>query len=311
LTGLLLAALAGYGVALCYTAVAFGWRGLAPGPAGVRAAATPGQGRERSPAPRSARARLVLRAGDWLTQAGIGDVRPGEFAAVLAALFGVGLASGLLLFGALVPALVLGGFGASFPVASYRRRRLRRRQQAQESWPRLIEEIRILTSSAGRSIPQALFDTGRSGPVELRPAFAAAQREWMLSTDFAATLAVLKAQMADPTADAACETLLIAHELGGTDLDRRLDALAEDRRADTEGRKDALAKQAGVRFARSFVLVVPLGMAVVGLSVGTGRAAYETPGGQLVVVIALGLVVACWAWAGQIMRLPGEPRVLR
>ena len=81
----------------------------------------------------------------------------------------------------------MGGFTATFPVASYRRRRAARRQHAEEAWPRLIEEIRILTSSAGRSIPQALFEVGGSGPVELRPAFAAAQREWLLSTDFART----------------------------------------------------------------------------------------------------------------------------
>ena len=246
-----------------------------------------------------------------MTQAGLGDVGPTEFWTVIAALFVAGAAGGLLLFGGVVPALIVGGFAATFPVASYRRRRAARRQQAEEAWPRLIEEIRILTSSAGRSIPQALFEVGGTGPVELRPAFAAAQREWLLSTDFARTLAVLKDQLADPTADAACETLLIAHELGGSDLDQRLQDLADDRRADTQGRKDAVAKQAGVRFARRFVLVVPIGMAVVGLSVGSGRAAYETAWGQLIVVVGLALVVACWLWAGRIMRLPDERRVLR
>ena len=139
----------------------------------------------------------------------------------------------------------------------------------------MIEEIRLLTSSLGRSIPQALFEVGRRCPEELRPAFEAAHREWLLSTDFARTVDVLKAGLADPTADAACETLLVAHELGGSDLDRRLEALIEDRVQDTQGRKDATAKQAGVRFARRFVLIVPVGMALAGLSVGNGRAAYR------------------------------------
>ncbi len=296
-----LAITAGYGMVLCYTATQFGWRGVGPGP-GRRATASTRGSHRRGPG-RCSR--------EWLTQAGLGDVAPVEFWTVIAGLFLAGTTGGLLLFGGIVPALVVGGFAATFPVASYRRRRLARRQQAEEAWPRLIEEIRILTSSAGRSIPQALFDVGAGGPVELRPAFAAAQREWLLSTDFARTLAVLKDQLADPTADAACETLLIAQELGGSDLDQRLQDLADDRRADTQGRKDAVAKQAGVRFARRFVLIVPIGMAVVGLSVGSGRAAYETPMGQLVVVIGLALVVACWLWAGRIMRLPDEPRVLR
>ncbi len=75
----------------------------------------------------------------------------------------------------------------------------------------MLEEIRILTSSVGRSIPQALFEVGRRAPVELRPAFEAAHREWLLTTDFESAVSVLKAALADPTADAACETLLVAH----------------------------------------------------------------------------------------------------
>jgi tight adherence protein B len=173
----------------------------------------------------------------------------------------------------------------------------------------MIEEIRILTSAVGRSIPQALFDVGRRGPTELRPAFAAAQREWMISTDLDRTVAVLKVQLADPTADAALETLLIAHELGGTDLDNRLEALIEDRIIDTQGRKDARAKQSGVRFARRFVLLVPFGMALAGMSVGNGRDAYQTASGQLLVLFAIGMVVLCWLWAGRLMKLPEEERV--
>jgi len=218
-------------------------------------------------------------------------------------------AVGYTVFGAILPALTLGLFAASFPVASYRTRRRNRRTLAQASWPRMIEEMRILTGSLGRSVPQALFDVGRRGPEEMRPAFAAAHREWLVSTDFARTVAVLKQRLADPTADATCETLLVAHELGGSDLDRRLEALVEDRIQDVQGRKDARAKQAGVRFARKFVLIVPLGMALAGMSVGSGRAAYATPTGQLAVVAGIAMVVVCWVWAGSIMRIPEEERV--
>jgi tight adherence protein B len=173
----------------------------------------------------------------------------------------------------------------------------------------MIEELRVLTSSVGRSIPQALFQVGASGPEELRPAFAAAQREWLLTTDFERSLAALRAHLADPTCDATCETLLVAHELGGTDVDRRLADLAEDRREDARYRKDARARQAGVRFARRFVLLVPLGMAAAGLSVGNGRSAYQTPLGQAAVLAAVAMVAACWIWAGRMMRLPEEERV--
>jgi tight adherence protein B len=173
----------------------------------------------------------------------------------------------------------------------------------------MIEEIRIQTVSLGRSIPQALFDVGRRAPVELRPAFDAAHREWLVSTNFDRTLRVLKSRLADPTADAVCETLLIAHELGGADVARRLAALADDRRQDLQNRKDARAKQAGTRFARRFVLIVPLGMALAGLTIGPGRAAYQTPVGQAGVLLALAIIMGCWLWAGRLMRLPEERRI--
>ena len=237
------------------------------------------------------------------------DVPMRDLAAVVVALGALGALGAYAVFGGVLPALVVGAFAATFPLASYRLRRRARRSAAMDAWPRLLEELRILTSSLGRSIPQALFEVGRRAPEELRPSFDAAHREWLLSTDFERTLRVLKANLADPTADAVCETLLVAHEVGGTDLDRRLEALIDDRVQDTQGRKDARAKQAGARFARRFVLIVPAGMALAGMSVGTGRAAYQTPSGQLMVVVAIALVVGCWIWAGRIMTLPEEQRV--
>lgn len=291
MTALAISLAAAYGVFLVYTAVAFGWTGVGLGP---RLAVAPARRDRRR---------------DWLAQAGLEGIHVREFAAVMAVLFlvGAGLAYGL--FGGVLPAIVAGMFAATFPVASYRARREHRRSEAREAWPRMIEEIRLQTGSVGRSVPQALFEVGRRGPHELRPAFAAAEREWLISTDFARTVAVLKASLADPTADATLETLLVAHEIGGSDLDRRLAALVEDRIQDLQGRKDARAKQAGVRFARRFVLIVPVGMALAGLSIGSGRAAYQTPLGQLAVASGIGVVVACWLWAGRLMRLPEEERV--
>lgn len=288
----LLVSLAGaYGVFLLYTALAFGWRGVGVGP---------------TPAPRAAPRR---RAEQWLAQAGLDDVRLSEFVGVMALLLIVAGGLTYVAFGALLPAVAVGAFAATSPVASYRARRRRRRERAAEGWPRMIEEIALLTGSLGRSIPQALFEVGRRGPEEMRPAFAAAHREWLLSTDLPRSVAVLKARLADATADAACETLLVAHEVGGADVQRRLAALVDDRIADLQGRKDARARQAGVKFARRFVLLVPLGMALVGLSIGDGRAAYEKPTGQVAALVAVLMVVGCWVWSGRIMRLPEEERV--
>jgi tight adherence protein B len=222
--------------------------------------------------------------------------------------------------GGLAAYALFGGWGAALagavlaavaPLSWYRGRRQRRLEAASEAWPRLLEELRLLTGAAGRSIPQAVFEVGRRAPEEWRTAFAAAEREWLLTTDFAATTALLKERLADPTADAVCETLLVAQEVGGSGLEGRLEELIEDRRADVQGRKDASSRLAGVRFARRFVLLVPLGMTLAGLSIGAGRQAYETAGGQVAVALGLIAVAVCWVWSGRLMRVPEQPRVFR
>jgi tight adherence protein B len=121
-------------------------------------------------------------------------------------------------------------------------------------------------------------------------------------------LSVLKDHLDDASVDATCETLLIIHDVGG-DVDSRLAALAEDRRQDLRDRRESDARQSGARFARWFVIAVPVGMALAGANVGDGVASYRTATAQVVVLGAIVLVAACWWWAGAVMRLPDEERV--
>ena len=280
----LLALIAGVGTHLTWTALALGRRGLGP-PSMLRPLR-----RVRRPA----------------------SIRPGQLRDLALITVAAALLPGLVVWTATAsPAFATAVSVATgcLPLAAWRHRQRTLRATAHDEWPRLVEELRVLTGSAGRSIPQALFEVGTRAPALLQPGFEAARREWQVTTDLERTLAVLKDHLADASVDATCETLLVAHEVGGSDLDNRLRELAADRRLDVQERKEARARQAGVRFARRFVLLVPLGMAVAGMGVGSGRAAYATPLGQTLAVWGVGLVAACWAWAGRLLRLPEAERV--
>ncbi|HUF97148.1 MAG TPA: hypothetical protein VMM60_03390, partial [Ilumatobacter sp.] len=172
---LVAALVAALGAHLLYTSVTFGWTGCRLGPS----RSTP-QRRRR------------LAVDEWLVQAGLPDVRRREFVAVIVTLAAIGAMVGAFLFGSVLPAIALGFFAMSFPIASYRQRRQSRATAAVDAWPRMIEEIRILTTSVGRSVPQALFEVGQHAPDELRAAFDAAHREWLLSTDFRRTVSLLE-----------------------------------------------------------------------------------------------------------------------
>ena len=213
------------------------------------------------------------------------------------------------LFGGAVAPAVVAVVGAAVPPCAAARRRRRRAADSWQAWPRLLAEIRVLVAHRGQSIPAALFAAGIHAPADIRQAFSEAERTWSLSTDFEASLRVLKASLADPTADAVCETLLAAHQIGGVRIDARLRALAEAAQAEAAARSDARAKQAGARFARSFVASVPAFMALIGLSIGRGREAYESANGQLLAAFSVLAVAACWLWAGRIMAIPVRKRV--
>lgn len=184
-----------------------------------------------------------------------------------------------------------------------------RRDQVRRLWPGLLEELRILATGGGRSLPRALLEAGARVPPPAGAGFAAAARTWRVTGDLEPTLEVLRTGLPDGSTDLVCETLRVTHEIGGADVGRRLTRLADDRRRDLEARDLAEAKLAGARFARRFVVVVPLGMALAGQAVGTGRTAFAGPGGQLVALLAAALVAGCWVWAGHLLRLPDEPRV--
>ena len=286
---LILAILAGYGVHLTYSALAFGWKGVAPGPA--------------------VHTEKRDRTGEAMSALGLGTLDARALLAAMTVLLLVGFTFGLLLFGAPLPALIIGIFASAAPIGMARVRHERLTAQAHQAWPAIIEEIKLLTGTLGRSIPQATFEVGLRSKDGLQPAFAAAHREWLISTDFGRSLEVLKAELGHNTADIVAETLLTAHELGGGEVGNRLGALAQDRLTDQQHRRDAVARQAGVRFARWFTLIVPIGMALAGLSIGDGRDSYATSTGQIIVAMALLMVVGCWIWAGRIMRLPSENRV--
>lgn len=222
---------------------------------------------------------------------------------------GVGAVGGLVLLGGPVAGLLGAVGGATLPVAQLRAARSATRSLVTDAWPAIIEQLRVETQTLGRSIPLAVVDLAETAPAPLRPVFESARRTWRLTGDLAATLAVVREGFAEPGVDMTCEVLLLAHELGGPSLDGRLRDLAEDRRTELAHRREARSRQAGVRLARNLVLVVPLGMAAAGSLIGTGRSAYSSPGGQLVVAVAAVLVAGCWAWSSRYLRMPSPPRL--
>ena len=291
----LVVAVAGaYGVFFLYTALVLGWQGVGVGPRTAERRVRAGDG------PSSGWSRPASRA-----------CGPSEFLAVMGLLIVVGTGLTFAVFGALLPALAVGAFAATYPAASYRGRRRQRRpaggrglaphdrgDRPAHRVARALDPPGPVRGRAGRSRGDAARLRGRP------PA-----RGWSAPTSPAAW-PCSRPGLADATADAACETLLVAHEVGR----QRRPAPAGGPGRGPGGRRPRAARtprpsRRGSGSPAASSCSSPSGWPCAGSSIGNARAAYGTPFGQLATVFAIGMVVACWLWSGRLLRLPEEERV--
>lgn len=222
------------------------------------------------------------------------------------------LATGLLasgIFGVGPVALLAAALGASGAFAAAKRVAEQQKRLLREMWPQLLDTVRVDLTLTQVPLATALFVAAGRLPPPLAGRFVRAERIWANSVDFDRALAVLAHDCDDAFTDVVCESLRTIAKVPSRQIGRRLHAVASDLRTTVRYAKDAEATLAGARFARRFVVIVPVVMALVGVWVAEGRAAYQTAVGQLVGAVALVVMLGCWWWAGRLLQMPEPPRV--
>jgi len=250
------------------------------------------------------------RVEDFLSQAGLHEVRPRDFV-----VFSVGtaLAGGLvaqLFLGWIVISLLVVGLGLIGPLLYYRHRRDRRRGLLQDA---LIEATGQLRDAirTGLSVQNALLALAHSGPETLRPEFVRLAREIRL-LGFEPAMTAMRERLADPVYDVVAASLLLNDRLGGRNVSQVLDRLAQATRAELRVQQELRAYQAKNVLSAQIVAAVPL---VVLIAIRAVNPAYlvlfdGVPGQLLLAWCAISVVIgyASMLW---ITRLPGERRVLQ
>jgi tight adherence protein B len=239
-------------------------------------------------------ARTVIATDAWLGAAVFAVLSGGAAASI----FGVGPVA--------VTAAVLGGGGG---MRGARRLRQQQNRLLRDVWPQLVDALRVDLTLTQVPLGDAFFAASARLPAPTRQRFVAAERVWRNTVDFPQALHVLARTCDDPFTDVVCESLRTMTLLPPAQMNRRLNDLARDLRTTVQYARDADATLAGARFARRFVVIVPVVMAAVGVWVGEGRAAYQTATGQLVGIVALVVMLGCWWWAGRLLTVPTPPRV--
>lgn len=257
-----------------------------------------------------AQRRAGRRLRDWMTQAGVGGVTPGQLAAMCA---GLGVVTGVLLLalsGSAWIALAFTLLTGYLPVAALRARQRRRSRELQEVWPDAIDNL-VSGVRAGLSLPEAVAGLADRGPEMLRVPFARFAGSYHATGRFGTALDALKDELADPTADRVIETLRLAREVGGTELGRTLRTLSAFLRDEYQVRKELEARQTWVVVAARLSFATPW---LVLLLLSTRReavAAYRNPGGAVVLAVGAAMALLGYRLMLRIGRIPREERVLR
>ncbi len=250
------------------------------------------------------------RVEDFLSQAGLHEVRPRDFV-----VFSVGtaLAGGLvaqLFLGWIVVSLLVVGLGLVGPLLYYRHRRDRRRGLLQDA---LIEATGQLRDAirTGLSVQNALLALAHSGPETLRPEFVRLAREIRL-LGFEPAMTAMRERLADPVYDVVAASLLLNDRLGGRNVSQVLDRLAQATRAELRVQQELRAYQAKNVVSAQIVAAVPLVVLIAIRAVNPAYLAlFDGVPGQLLLAGCATSVAVGYAGMLWITRLPGERRVLQ
>ena len=255
-------------------------------------------------------ARRRRRVRDWMTRAGVGSVSLGE---LLAFCLGVAIVTGLALLAithAAWLALAFAVLTGYLPVAVLKARHGRRVRERREVWPDAIDHL-VSAVRAGMSLPDAVSVLAERGPDALRESFVHFTAAYYATGRFGEALDRLKEELADPAADRVVEALRVAREVGGSDLGRTLRTLSAFLRDEHRVRRELEARQSWVIVAARLAFGTPWFVLLLLATKPEAVAAYQRPGGAVVIAAGAVLATAGYRLMLRIGRLPVEERVLQ
>ncbi len=222
-------------------------------------------------------------------------------AAALAAAFATQAFSGSPLFS--IVAAAGAWLGAVRSVAAYEVKA--RRAAAMRCWPEILGETELRVASLGSPLGQSFFAAAKGVDERLLPAFAQAERAYSITGSLPAAMGELAGLLSDGGSRYACELLGVVGGAPGGEVARLLGGLRADMAAERERSLEYSARLAGLRFARLFVFIVPVGMTLAGAGIA-GISAYRSTAGRAGIAFSAAVLAACWVWASRLGKAPSS-----
>ena len=245
--------------------------------------------------------------GGLIDEAGLSSLTPAGLLVASAALALTALVLVAGVTGAFVPSVLVALAAAGAPLAYVRTKKIDRRRALREAWPDALASM-IAGIRAGMSLPEVCASLAERGAEELRPAFGAFAATYRASGSFSTALQRLRDVLADPVGDRVVAALLLAHEVGGTDLVRVLRTLADFIREDLRIRKEIEARWSWTVTAARVAAASPWIVLLIMSLRPEAAAAYDSPSGGMVVLIGTLTTVVGYRSMLRAARLPEDRR---
>lgn len=182
---------------------------------------------------------------------------------------------------------VVGSAGAAvistLPLSFLRGRASRRRRGFRDAWPDALA-ILIASVRAGVSLPESCSSLAGRGPAELRTGFDAFVSSYRSTGSFVSAIHSLKVELAEPIADRVGASLLLAHEVGGSDLVRVLSTTADFIMEDARVRKEIEARWSWTVTAARLAAAAPWLVLILMATRPEAARAYDSSTGALIIL---------------------------
>jgi tight adherence protein B len=222
----------------------------------------------------------------------------------------VALVSGLFVAGISSSGIIAGVFslaGGWLPYAYVSSRRQRRQRGFRDAWPDAIQGL-ISGVRAGISLAEACTAQAHKGE-ELRPGFAAFAGTYRSTGSMKAALDRLRTELSDPVADRVVASLILAGDVGGTDLVRVLRTLADFVREDIRVRKEIEARWSWTVTAARVAASAPWVVLLLMSTRPEAASAYNSAAGTTVITAGAVATFIGYRLMLRAARLPDERRL--
>lgn len=227
--------------------------------------------------------------------ASIGHLKLIKSAIGALAVFGIVLLVARATFGSLIIATPFACFFSATPTLITNARRRREESSITQSWPDAIDHLSSAIR-AGMNLSESLSAIGLRGPVPLRPLFIALGNDLATSMSLEESLARFCQACDDPIANQLVETVLIAHEVGGSEIGKLLRTFSQFLRLELQTREEIRVRQGWVVNGARIAVAAPwLLLALLSLR-HESVIAFESPDGMLVIFSGAVLSVIAYLW---------------